>query len=68
MLQCRCRHSKLQRLLQIGIVAQAVNQATHKGVAAAHTIDNVSDVISLRRVELLAIVEHSAPGVVVGID
>src|SRR5699024_1547330 len=62
-LQAGGRHGELQGLLLVLIVGQAVDQAAGKAVAAAHTVDDVPDLVFLGDVEVLAVVEAGGPAV-----
>ena len=66
MLQARRSHGKIERLLLFGVCVQAVEQAAHEAIAAAHAVHDVLDVIGARGVDLALIPQHSAPRIVAG--
>ena len=45
-LQAGSGHGKFQRLLQIVIMAESINQSAGKAVAAADTVHNIPDLIA----------------------
>ena len=64
MLQGRSRHGEFEGLALRRLGQQAVDDAAREGVAAAHAVDDRVDVVTLRLVELLAVVDHRLPAVV----
>ena len=64
MLQGRCGNRELEGLALRRLGQQAVDHAARERVAAAHAVDDRIDVVTLRLVELLAVVDHGFPAVV----
>src|SRR5690554_4393138 len=66
-LEARGGSSKAQGFFVVaGVSQQAINKATHKGVAAAYTVHNVGNLIGGCSVQIFTVVQHARPGIVVG--
>ena len=66
MLQSGSSNSKLNSFLGGLAVQQGVDQAAAEGVAAAHAVDDIPDLILLGNIEVLAVIQACRPAVPVG--
>ena len=68
-LEARSGNCEVESLLVVaGIGLEAVNQAAHERIAAAHAVNEVGYLVFRRFEEGLAVVENARPVVVVGVD